>query len=130
MSRQLFKPALVALSAALALSATATVTRAAEPASPEVLCLGVYLTMAGESDPATKNAGLMGALYYAGRVQGANPDKDPLDMVIAAMSRPDAERIFLAAAPRCSKEMMDFGQHWIDRGQQLQDAAKADPRGV
>lgn len=122
------RTAMVAI-AALTASAWASSAAAAEKTSPDVLCLGVYLFMAGSADPATKNAGLMGALYYAGRVQGANPDKDALDMVVAALSQPGSDATFQAAAPRCAQEMTALGKHWTERGKALQDAAQAGQSG-
>lgn len=115
------KTALVASATLLAFALPAhAATPPAPAASPDTLCLAAYLTMAGSADEATKNAGLMGALFYAGKVEGANPGKDSLDFVIALFNQPDAEAKITAAMPRCGQELQVLGRHWIERGAEFQ----------
>lgn len=116
------KTALVASAALLAFALPATA--AAPVPSQETLCLAAFLTMAGDTDPEIKNAGLMGALYYAGRVQGANPGKDPIDLVIPVFDLPNAGALIDAAAVRCGEEMQVMGRRWIERGEEMQRASK------
>ena len=115
-----------AIIASATLVAIALPAQAAEPApEQETMCLAAYLAMAGETDPATANAGLMGALYYAGRVQGRPPDQDAIDLVVTLFSRPNAEAEIQAAMPICGRELQTLGQHWTERGAEMQRAAAA-----
>ena len=94
---------------------------AAVPA-PDTLCLAVYLAMAASDDQTTKSGGLLGSVYYAGRLEGRNPNVDPIDLVIALLKTPGAEAMVTGAADRCGKELQAMGQRWVTRGAEMQAA--------
>jgi len=119
---------IVASLAALVLAAT-TSTAGAAPAtpSPDAVCLAVFLNMTGTGDAEGKNAGVMGSLYFVGRVEGANPGKDALGLVIEILGRPDAAQLIAAAALGCYAQMRALGEHWIARGEELKAAGMGAP---
>jgi hypothetical protein len=126
MTLNAIKPALVASAAVLAFAVPAlAASPAVAPPQYETLCLAGFLSMAGNADAATRNAGVMGSLYYAGRVEGKNPGKDPLDLVVAVFGRPTATADIQAAMPQCGQDMQVMGKRWTDRGEELQRAAAA-----
>ncbi|MCF8503493.1 MAG: hypothetical protein K9G59_01145 [Caulobacter sp.] len=126
MTLNAIKPALAASAAALAFALPAlAASPAAAPPQYETLCLAGFLAMAGNGDETTRNAGLMGSLYYAGRVEGKNPGKDPLDLVVAVFGRPTSTADIQAAMPQCGQDMQAMGKRWTERGEELQRAASS-----
>lgn len=123
MTLNVIKPALVASAAALAFALPAFAAPPAGAPQYETLCLAGFLSMAGNADETTRNAGVMGSLYYAGRVEGKNPGKDPLDLVVAVFGSPTATADIQAAMPQCGQDMQAMGKRWTARGDELQRAA-------
>jgi len=111
----------------IVLIAAAAVGRAAQAAddvaAADVRCLAVATVLSSNADPNVKNAGLMAALYYLGRVDGRQPTLDleaRLKQAYEQMSLQDVQ----AEARRCGAELGVRGKAVSEIGARLMAQAK------
>jgi hypothetical protein len=84
----------------------------------ELNCLVVSLTLMNDPEPQRAQAGLMGFLYWLGRLDGAAPEF-PLEERIRALAPTLSEEFLQAEAQRCGREMTERGTEVQTIGQSL-----------
>ena len=80
-------------------------------------CLAVFALMADGSEPAIKQAGAFGTIYFVGKLVGRNPKID-LEAILRA-GAPDAEKNITSYRQTCGAELQAVGQKMTIAGQSL-----------
>lgn len=101
---------------------TASVLVAVPPASQsspyngDLECLVAVTQLTASNDEAAKSAGLLGSMFFAGKIFGAQPDIDLDQSLLQAAKRIKPEQIS-SLLKRCGSEMQE-------RGDQIQAAGR------
>jgi hypothetical protein len=112
----------VALGAACALMAT-TAGAMADATTDDARCLVVYMRIGASDVPQTQLAGMLGTLYYMGKLDGRTPGLDIENTVLAELPKMTAD-VFRTEAGRCGKEMQARGAAESAMGQDLERRAQ------
>jgi hypothetical protein len=112
---------------AAVLAAAATGARAADPApAPDLRCLAVASVLASNSDPNVKNAGVMAALYYLGKLDGRDPGLDLETRLRQEVTQLSPQEI-QSETLRCGAELAARGKTMNEIGLRLQGLAGKTP---
>ena len=109
--------------AVMAVSAIGFAARAADDVSAaDIRCLAVATLLSSNADPNVKNAGLMAALYYLGKVDGRDPRLDLESRLKQEFLQLSAQQV-QAEASRCGAELGVRGKAVSEIGARLQAQA-------
>ena len=84
----------------------------------DVRCLMVYMQMGATDDPRMQTGGLIGTLYFMGKLDGRAPDLDVESLILAELPKMKEES-FRIEAQRCAKELQARGDKETAMGQDL-----------
>jgi hypothetical protein len=84
----------------------------------DVHCLMVYMQMGAVPDPRMQTGGLIGTLYFMGKLDGRAPDLDVESLILAELPKMKDES-FRIEAQRCAKELQARGDKETAMGQDL-----------
>jgi len=114
-----------ALAGLLATSPLPEAAPAPVDTASDVRCLIVYMQISSSTDPKLQTAGLIGTMYWLGRLDGRAPDMDLESQIISELKTMVGER-FRAEARRCGeilvvkgKATVDMGHDMIKKGQEM-----------
>jgi hypothetical protein len=82
------------------------------------------LPLAQSSDPKVQMAGLLGSMYWFGRVGAQVPDQNLEDRIMAEVEQMKTGEVFQAEAKRCGLEMAARGQKLQAIGEDMQKKGK------
>ena len=117
------------LAAAIALAGAALPAAAQDDAAGKDLrCMIITMSLMSSNDPTQQQQGLMGTLYYVGRLDGRTPDLD-LEARLRGEVAQLTPQVMAAEAQRCSAQLIARGKALQDIGAHLKDLAKGpEPR--
>lgn len=122
----------IILSAAV-FAGAATAARAADPTpapasapASDLRCLAVASILASNSDPNLKNAGVMAALYYLGKLDGREPGLDLEARLKQEFTQLTPQEI-QPEGMRCGAELAARGKAMTEIGARLQGLAGKTP---
>jgi hypothetical protein len=97
----------------------------------DMRCVIVGMRLAGMTDPTARSSGMMGALYYLGRVEGRTPKLDVETLMIEQISKMTSSD-YSSETQRCGngltakgKQISQIGKDMIERGQKMLDKGKS-----
>jgi hypothetical protein len=106
---------LLPLTLAATPAASATIYSPADIA--DARCMAVFAVMADGSEPTAKQAGVMGMIYFVGKLVGRNPTVD-LEAILRSVA-PDAAKDAATYLPTCGAELQTVGHKMTVAGEAL-----------
>ena len=88
----------------------------------DVHCFIVAIRMADSKEPAIQTSGLMGQLYWMGKLDGRTPGLDMETAVMAELPKMLGD-LFQSESQRCGKELRERGKAEVEMGQDMQKRA-------
>ena len=110
---------------ALALSLIAGAAAAQTPGETEsqrdLTCTAFFLAIADSSDPATVQAGTLGALFFYGRLEGREPDVNWFEQLAVYAEQVDMEQL-MSRATECGAIVERVGLDMVAYAEQYEAA--------
>ena len=94
----------------------------ADPNTDDVHCFIVAIRMADSQEPAIQTSGLMGQLYWMGKLDGRTPGLDMETAVMAELPKMLGD-LFQSESARCGKELRERGKAEVEMGKDMQKRA-------
>ncbi|HKD46984.1 MAG TPA: hypothetical protein VKB67_04820 [Rhizomicrobium sp.] len=95
---------------------------AADATTNDVHCYIVYMQMGSSKEPGVQSAGIMGTLYFMGKLDGRNPDLDLENAILTEIPKLRGG-VFNDEAARCQSELQARGQAETAMGKDMQQRA-------
>ena len=100
------------------LSPLAEAGPAIDDTASDVRCLIAYMQISSSSDPKLQTAGMIGTMYWLGRLDGRAPGINLESQIISEMKTMVGDR-FRAEARRCGEILVAKGKVTTDMGRDL-----------